>query len=152
MDFISLVETCRIRAQMRCRSLALAESNCQVTQDELRTMNWSLFSGERGSQAVSDFTTLLLAAPDDDVYMACRISFADVLPHAFPAMCDTWRRLVLPARKKKACLLGLGKMALDEAAEWLRELSKMPMCCIGDPFVQVWLSDSVLGGLLLPST
>ena len=136
MDFISLVETTRIRIQMRCRSLALADSKCQCTEDELRTMNWSLFSGEKGRQAVADFTTLLLAPPSDDMYQACQVSFGDVLPHAFPAMCDTWRRMVLPSLKQKTRLLGIGRMNLEDAAQFLRELSQLSMCCAGDPFVQ----------------
>ena len=137
MDFISYVETCRDRLQMRGRSLALPQSACACTEQDLCQMNWSLFSGQKGLEAVKEFTTLLLARPDDEIYEACNITFASVLPHVFPAMCDTWRRMWLPAQKKKTQLLGVGLMTLGAATSFLKDLSRLELCCVGDPFVQV---------------
>ncbi|CAE7719587.1 unnamed protein product, partial [Symbiodinium sp. CCMP2456] len=124
MDFISLVETARSRAQLRIRSLALPGSQCNYSEEELRDMNWSVLGGAKGEEAVKDFSTLLLASPDEDILQACRVSFPDVLPHVFPAMCDAWRRLVLPAKKQKTRLLGVGRMDTSHAKECLIQMAK----------------------------
>ena len=137
MDFISLVETSRIRVHMRTRSLSLPKSTNPHSADDVRRMNWSLLSGQKGLEVVKDFTTLLMAPPENDILQACRLTFADALPHVFPAMCDAWRRLWLPAQRKKTQLLGVGLMTIAEATAYLQELAGMPTCCIGDPFVQV---------------
>ena len=142
MDFISYVETCRDRLQMRSRSLALPQSACTCTEQELCQMNWALFSGQKGLEAVKEFTTVLLAPPSDDIYEACNITFASVLPHVFPTMCDTWRRLWLPAQKKKTQLLGVGLMTLEQATSYFKDLAKLDLCCGGDPFVQVRAQES----------
>ena len=101
---------------------------CRCTEDELREMNWSLFSGETGREAVRDFSTLNLAPPDHDLYESCKIAFSDVLPHVFPAMCDTYRRLVLPALKEKTQLLGIGRLTGPQAAQYW--LSWRPNRCV----------------------
>ncbi|CAE7490171.1 unnamed protein product, partial [Symbiodinium necroappetens] len=145
MDFISLVETARSRAQLRIRSLALPGSQCKYSEEELRDMNWSVLGGAKGEEAVKEFTVLLLASPDEEILQACRVSFPDVLPHVFPAMCDAWRRLVLPTKKQKTRLLGMGRMNTSQAKELLIEMAKMPVCCIGDPFVQVELQITAKG-------
>ena len=137
MDFISQVETCRQRLHLKSRSLELFQSKSRASADTVREMNWSLFSGERAMETLRDFTTLLTAAPDNELYQACRVSFADVLPHAFPALCDAWRRMWVPTQKIKNQILAVGLMTLQEAERWFKQLSEQPMCCAGDPFVQV---------------
>ena len=95
-------------------------------------MNWSLFSGQKPAETIRDYTTLLIAPPDTELLA----TFADILPHVFPALCDAWRRLCLPTEKVKTQLLGIGLMDVETAQKWLSDTSKRPMCCIGDPFVQ----------------
>ncbi|CAE7471490.1 unnamed protein product, partial [Symbiodinium microadriaticum] len=123
MDFISQVESCRLRLYLKSRSLELASSTCKITEQELREMNWSLFNGKRAAETIRDYTTLLTAPPGTELLAVCQVTFADILPHVFPALCDAWRRLCLPKEKVKTQLLGVGLMDVETAQKWLSDTS-----------------------------
>lgn len=62
-------------------------------------------------------------------------------------MCDSFRRLCLPARQWKFQILRLGMMTdIDQCTELVSEMASLPLCCAGYPFVQTLLAHCFVGG------
>ena len=137
MDAVSYVETARSRICLKSTGLSLEDSKCDVTFENLVKLNWNLLSGDTATEAVIEFSAFLEAHPESELTEPFGLTFADIFPHVFVAMCDSYRRLCLPAKQLKFAILEIGLMTVEDAAHFLVDLALQPKCCSGQPLVQV---------------
>ncbi len=69
MDQVSLVETCRQRVMLKARGLKLQKSKCDKTVEDVRKMNFDIFSGACAMSVLKEYTRYLIATADDDLWM-----------------------------------------------------------------------------------
>lgn len=136
MDLVSFVETARNRICLKSKGVQLANSMCTTTCDELRQLNWRLLNGDRGYETVAEYSAILEAHPQSELLEPFGLTFSDMFPNVFAAMCDTYRRICLPSEQLKFCILELGQMSTDDAMNFLIDVASRPLCCSGNPFVQ----------------
>lgn len=130
MDSVSFVETVRKKLCLKQRGLDLRDSKCETTCEELRVLNWNLLSGAKGYDIVSEYSQLLNLHEESELTRPFGLEFKD------STMCETYRRICLPARQLKFLILEIGLMLVDDAMKFLEDLAGQPRCCSGHPLVQ----------------
>ncbi|CAE7291626.1 unnamed protein product, partial [Symbiodinium sp. KB8] len=140
MDRASLVDTVRHRFYLRVRGLN-PPSNCPYGEEELRSMNLDLLTGERGLEVVQQYYHLLLSEPESaDWFPEFDLPYTKCILLIFTTMCDSWRRLVLPYQSITSSCLRIASMSSQEGLEFLwREQQKVGACilCKDQHFAQV---------------
>ena len=131
MDRASLVDTVRHRFYLRVRGLN-PPSNCPYGEEELRSMNLDLLTGERGLEVVQQYYHLLLSEPESaDWFPEFDLPYTKCILLIFTTMCDSWRRLVLPYQSITSSCLRIASMSSQEGLEFLwREQQKVGACIL----------------------
>ncbi|CAE7224835.1 unnamed protein product, partial [Symbiodinium sp. CCMP2456] len=150
MDRASLVDTVRHRFYLRVRGLN-PPSKCPYGEDDLRSMNLGLLSGERGLEVVQQYYHLLLSEPESaDWFPEFDLPYTRCILLIFTTMCDSWRRLVLPYQSITSACLRIASMSTQEGLEFLwREQQKLGACtlCKDQHFAQVLMKEVFAPGL-----
>ena len=125
MNEASLVESIRHRVFLRQQGLELLDSKCTKTDADLIRLNYELVTGQTGWRAVMEFYDLLRASEDDDCWMPFltpRLQYSGCFDLIAGAMCNSWRRLVLPYQCLPWGLFHMVYVNTEEAMHCLRDL------------------------------
>ena len=129
MDRASLMETIRFRLRHRRSGLALEQSHCQQSADEFAEMNLQMVSGEAGWDAICEFMRLLVTVETEELHRVLNISMEDSMKLIIPAMCDSWRRLVLPYQGLPFQVLKIIRMDPNTGLSFMKTLREQACGC-----------------------
>lgn len=149
MDEVSLCDTARSRVLMKSQNLSLPNSKCTFDMAGVQELNWRLITGARALQTVKEYCTILQTPPKSEIIRAFGIGYKEFFPHCFLTMCDTYFRLISPAKRIQIQVLGIFYVTDEEASQYLDHIGRnFKKCCCGDPCTQVWEVEKLLNSVL----
>ena len=145
MDEVSLCDTARSRVLMKSQNLSLPNSKCTFDMAGVQELNWRLITGARALQTVKEYCTILQTPPKSEIIRAFGIGYKEFFPHCFLTMCDTYFRLISPAKRIQIQVLGIFYVTDEEASQYLDHIGRnFKKCCCGDPCTQVWEVEKIV--------
>ena len=130
MDKLSFVETAQSRLKLRRQGLSLPNSACTANAAEVIAGNLDILTGKAGVQTVGEYYALLLTPAGDEVWhQGLGVRKEHCLPLILLAVCDTFRRLILPFETLPYQLFGLADMTPREALERAGSLKRQHGGC-----------------------
>ena len=97
MHDVSFVEVAQNRLRLRSSGLDLPDSRCHHTREEVALLNLRIVSGDAGRHAIDEYFRMLQRPQTDDEWFSdLGVSKQQSLHLMLLALCDAWRRLVLP--------------------------------------------------------
>ncbi len=96
MDHLSLLETAQKRERLQTQGILSEDSKCIQTVEHLVDYNLAVVTGSARKDVISNFFQLLHSPPDDFWVTEFDLKREDSFSFIVSAMCDTWRRMVLP--------------------------------------------------------
>ena len=96
MDHLSLLETVQNRERLQNRGILSENSKAIPTIDDLCEHNLEIITGNAGNHVICQFFDLLENQPAELFLPEFGIERQDCFCMIMSAICDTWRRMVLP--------------------------------------------------------
>ena len=135
MDHLSFLETVRIRTRLRLQGI-LSNSQCKMLPDEFILANMRMITGDCGLETIHDYFNILQSPEDLQWSTDFALNPNECLPIVLTAMCDAWRRLVLPFSGMPWKLFRLADMSDEDGLRFLHSSGLEAGSCqkCQDPF------------------
>lgn len=129
MDTLSLIETLRHRMRLKDANLLPPTSTCAGTNQDLVSANMRILAGQTGLDVLHEYFSML-QAPCDLVWSPdFGLSQDDCLGDVVMAMCDCYRRLVMPFESCPWQLFKIVDMSSEQGLPYLHGLGLRSSHC-----------------------